>query len=258
MSVDLIRYDLLVQDALRDVVRRVLTDAARDGLPGEHHFFIGFNTQAPGVRLSARLKERHPTTMTIVLQHQFWDLVVTDKFVEVGLSFGNVPERLHIPFEALTSFYDPSVKFGLQFEPPAGDEDEEGGEEATPPAAPERAGRARTTSVPATSSTARPARPAEPATALKPVAAKPAAVKATEAKPVTEAKPTEPSLPSGRLRNRPRSRPARTRRRRSRAAKDAAAKDAPARTLPAKDAPAKDEATPGGAQVVRLDAFRKK
>jgi hypothetical protein len=256
MSVDLIRYDLLVQDALRDVVRRVLTDAARDGLPGEHHFFIGFNTQAPGVRLSARLKERHPTTMTIVLQHQFWDLVVTDKFVEVGLSFGNVPERLHIPFEALTSFYDPSVKFGLQFEPPAGDEDEEGGEEATPPAAPERVGRARTTSVPATSSTARPARPAEPATALKPVASKPTAVKATEAKPtearLTEAKPAERKAPEPAAKTAGKEAPAK-----EPVAKDAAAKDA-GKDTPAKDAPAKDEATPGGAQVVRLDAFRKK
>jgi hypothetical protein len=251
MSVDLIRYDLLVQDALRDVVRRVLTDAARDGLPGEHHFFIGFNTQAPGVRLSARLKERHPTTMTIVLQHQFWDLVVTDKFVEVGLSFGNVPERLHIPFEALTSFYDPSVKFGLQFEPPAGDEEEEGSEEATPPAAPERVGRARTTSVPATSSTARPARPAEPATALKPVAAKPAAVKGTEAKP-TEAKPAERKAPEPAAKAAGKEAPAK-----EPVAKDAG-KDTPAKDAPAKDAPAKDEATPGGAQVVRLDAFRKK
>jgi hypothetical protein len=250
MSVDLIRYDLLVQDALRDVVRRVLTDAARDGLPGEHHFFIGFNTQAPGVRLSARLKERHPTTMTIVLQHQFWDLVVTDKFVEVGLSFGNVPERLHIPFEALTSFYDPSVKFGLQFEPPAGDEEEEGSEEATPPAAPERVGRARTTSVPATSSTARPARPAEPATALKPVAAKPAPAK-TESKPV-EVKPAEPKSTERKAPE-----PAAKTAGKEASAKDAPAKDA-SKDTSAKDAPAKDEATPGGAQVVRLDAFRKK
>lgn len=245
MSVDLIRYDLLVQDALRDVVRRVLTDAARDGLPGEHHFFIGFNTQAPGVRLSARLKERHPQTMTIVLQHQFWDLVVTDKFIEVGLSFGNVPERLHIPFEALTSFYDPSVKFGLQFEPQAGDEDEEAGEEAPPPAASERPARPRATSVPATS----PARSPEPGP--KPVAAKPAPAakpveaKAAEPKPAERAKASEPAAKPAKDGSKD-------------AAKEAAAKESGTKDAGTKDAPAKDESTSGGAQVVRLDAFRKK
>ncbi|HEY9212867.1 MAG TPA: ClpXP protease specificity-enhancing factor SspB, partial [Ancylobacter sp.] len=87
MSVDLIRYDLLVQDALRAVVRRVLTDVARDGLPGDHHLYISFDTRAPGVRLSPRLKEKYPEEMTIVLQHQFWDLIVTELFFEVGLSF---------------------------------------------------------------------------------------------------------------------------------------------------------------------------
>ncbi|MDQ0510277.1 hypothetical protein QOZ99_001160 [Angulomicrobium amanitiforme] len=117
MSVDLIRYDLLVQDALRAVVRRVLTDVAREGLPGDHHLFISFDTKAPGVRLSPRLKERYPEEMTIILQHQFWDLVVTDIFLEVGLSFNGIPERLHVPFAALKGFFDPSVKFGLQFEP---------------------------------------------------------------------------------------------------------------------------------------------
>ncbi|MBB3772448.1 hypothetical protein FHS55_003060 [Angulomicrobium tetraedrale] len=126
MSVDLIRYDLLVQDALRAVVRRVLTDVAREGLPGDHHLYISFDTKAPGVRLSPRLKERYPEEMTIILQHQFWDLVVTDVFLEVGLSFNGIPERLHVPFAALKGFFDPSVKFGLQFEPtPAVAEDEQ-------------------------------------------------------------------------------------------------------------------------------------
>ena len=116
MSTDLIRYDLLVQDALRSVVRRVMGDVARNGLPGEHHFYISFKTQAPGVRISNRLRERHPEEMTIVLQHQFWDLGVTEHGFEVGLSFGGVPERLLVPYEALSGFWDPSVQFGLKFE----------------------------------------------------------------------------------------------------------------------------------------------
>lgn len=116
MPEDLIRYDVLAQEALRGVVRRVLIDAGKDGLPGEHHFFIAFDTRHPGVRISDRLREKHPEEMTIVLQHQFWDLIVTDHTFEVGLSFGNVPERLLVPFEALKGFFDPSVQFGLQFE----------------------------------------------------------------------------------------------------------------------------------------------
>lgn len=116
MATDLIRYDLLVQDALRSVVRRVLTEAARDGLPGEHHFFISFKTQAPGVRLSARMREQYPQEMTIVLQHQFWDLTVGEVGFEVGLSFHGKSETLAIPFTAITGFFDPSVDFGLKFE----------------------------------------------------------------------------------------------------------------------------------------------
>ncbi|ABS66666.1 SspB family protein [Xanthobacter versatilis] len=116
MSVDHIRYDLLAQEALRSVVRRVLLDVAKTGLPGEHHFYISFDTRAPGVRLSQRMLEKYPEEMTIVLQHQFWDLIVTDTTFEVGLSFGGIPERLLVPFSALKGFFDPSVKFGLQFE----------------------------------------------------------------------------------------------------------------------------------------------
>ena len=111
---DLIRYDLLVQDALKGVVRKVLIDA-RDGLPGEHHFYITFRTDFPGVRLSNRLRERYPQEMMIVLQHQFWDLNVTEHTFEVGLSFSNIPERLLVPFDALVSFLDPSVNFALRF-----------------------------------------------------------------------------------------------------------------------------------------------
>jgi hypothetical protein len=116
MSVDHIRYDLLAQDALRGVVRRVLQDTMRDGLPGEHHFYIAFDTRAPGVRLSPRLLERYPEEMTVILQHQFWDLSVSDYGFEVGLSFSGIPERLFVPFSALKGFFDPSVQFGLQFE----------------------------------------------------------------------------------------------------------------------------------------------
>lgn len=117
MSTDLIRYDLLVQEALKGVVRRVLANAAREGLPGEHHFYISFRTDRPGVRLSPRLRERYPADMTIVLQHQFSGLAVNDQAFEVGLSFSGIPERLRVPFDALTGFFDPSVQFGLKFEP---------------------------------------------------------------------------------------------------------------------------------------------
>lgn len=115
MTVDYIRYDILTQDALRSVVHTVLTDAAAKGLPGEHHFFISFDTRAEGVSLSSRLKAQYPKEMTIVLQHQFWDLVVTEDRFEVGLSFSGIPERLVVPFRAITGFADPSVQFGLQF-----------------------------------------------------------------------------------------------------------------------------------------------
>ncbi len=116
MAVDHIRYDILAQDALRGVVRTVLADVAKKGLPGEHHFKITFATVAPGVRLSERMRAQYPEAMTIILQHQFWDLVVGDDAFEVGLSFGGVPERLVVPFEAITAFYDPAVQFGFQFE----------------------------------------------------------------------------------------------------------------------------------------------
>jgi hypothetical protein len=115
MPVDHIRYDLLTQDALRGVIRTVLTDAAVKGLQGEHHFFITFDTRVDGVRLSARLKASYPDEMTIVLQHQFWDLAVGEDDFDVGLAFNGIPERLHIPFKAVKAFMDPSVQFGLQF-----------------------------------------------------------------------------------------------------------------------------------------------
>jgi hypothetical protein len=116
MATDQIRYDLLVQEALRGVVRKVLANAARDGLPGEHYFHVEFETAASGVRLSDRMRERFPDRMTIILQHHFWDLEVTEEAMEVGLSFGGVAERVRVPFAALTGFFDESVQFGLRFE----------------------------------------------------------------------------------------------------------------------------------------------
>ena len=117
MATDHIRYDVLARDALRGVLRRVLTDAAAHGLPGEHHFFITFLSKAEGAKLSPRLLAQYPEEMTIILQHQFWDLVVSEDRFEVGLSFGGIPERLVVPFNAIKSFFDPSVQFGLTFEP---------------------------------------------------------------------------------------------------------------------------------------------
>ena len=116
MPEDLIRYDILTQEALRGVVRKVLSEIQKTGLPGEHHFFISFLTQAPGVRMSQRLLAQYDKEMTIVLQNQFWDLKVTEVGFEVGLSFDGHPETLGVPFSALKGFFDPSVPFGMQFD----------------------------------------------------------------------------------------------------------------------------------------------
>lgn len=117
MATDHIRYDVLARDALRGVLKHVLADAAEHGLPGEHHFYITFLSKAEGVKISPRLLSQYPQEMTVILQHQFWDLMVTDDRFEVGLSFNGIPERLVIPFSSIKSFFDPSVQFGLQFEP---------------------------------------------------------------------------------------------------------------------------------------------
>jgi hypothetical protein len=117
MPTDYIRYDLLVQDALRSVVRKVLTDAARTGLPGEHHFNISFKTQGPGVSIPPAMRQRYPDEMAIILQHEFWDLAVTADAFEVSLNFSRRPERLTIPFDSITGFSDPSVPFGFKLEP---------------------------------------------------------------------------------------------------------------------------------------------
>ena len=113
-----IDYETLALEAMRGVVRTVLTRAAKSGLPGDHHFYISFDTEAAGVSLSKRLREKYPREMTIVLQHRFWDLNVADDRFEVKLTFDGIPERLVVPFAALKVFFDPSVRYGLQFEEP--------------------------------------------------------------------------------------------------------------------------------------------
>ena len=197
MSVDHIRYDLLTQQALRAVVRRVLSDVAKVGsLPGEHHFYVTFDTRAPGVKLSSRMREQYPEEMTVVLQHQFWDLAVSEAHFEVALSFNGVSEKLHVPFEAIKGFFDPSVQFGLQFET-----------QGEPAAAAEK---------PAEQKAARARR--------KPVADEeaPAAVG-----------PAEPAKP-------------------------AAQKKSPVALVAKDEAPPEPDKPNGGAEVVRLDRFRKK
>ncbi|HHG91286.1 MAG TPA: hypothetical protein ENJ90_12555 [Devosia sp.] len=116
MAEDHIRYDVLTQDALRGVVRKVLSEVAKAGLPGDHHFFISFATRAPGVRISKKLLDQYQEEMTIVVQNQFWDLKTSETGFEIGLSFDGVSETLSIPFSALKGFFDPSVQFGLQFD----------------------------------------------------------------------------------------------------------------------------------------------
>lgn len=124
---DSIDYPGLIDSAMRNVVREALIHVDEFGLPGEHHFFISFLTGFPGVSISPQLKSRYPEEITIVVQHQFWDLKITDRQFSIMLSFNNIPEKLVVPFDALTAFADPSIKFGLQFhgKRPASGENEE-------------------------------------------------------------------------------------------------------------------------------------
>jgi hypothetical protein len=165
MATDHIRYDVLTRDALRGMLRRVLTDAAEHGLPGEHHFFITFVSTAEGVKLSPRLLAQYPEEMTIILQHQFWDLVVTEDRFEVGLSFGGIPERLVVPFSSIKSFLDPSVKFGLQFDP--SDAEAETPEEKLPAIPAASALPVPATEPPAAEPEAEPAKPSEGAEVVR-------------------------------------------------------------------------------------------
>ena len=130
MAEEGLRYDIMVEGALRGVVRAALQVAADEGLPGEHHFYITFRTDYPGVALADYLRERYPNEMTIVIQYQFWDLKVLEERFEVTLSFNDKPEHLVIPYGSVSAFADPSVRFGLQFD---AESEEEDGDELAPP-----------------------------------------------------------------------------------------------------------------------------
>jgi hypothetical protein len=129
MTEDLLRYDLMIEAALRHVVRETLITVAQNGLPGDHHFYITFLTNFLGVEIPDYLRKQYPDEMTIVLQYQFFGLKVEDDIFSATLSFNNVKERLVIPIEAITTFADPSVNFALQFQ---SGQDEEDGEEDPP------------------------------------------------------------------------------------------------------------------------------
>jgi len=126
---EVLRYDLMLQRALRGVLREALAEVAERGLPGEHHLYITFRTGAPGVEIADFLRARYPDEMTIVLQHEFWGLESDQEKFQVTLSFSARQERLVVPFAAVIAFADPSVKFGLQFEPSAADKAEARGAE---------------------------------------------------------------------------------------------------------------------------------
>lgn len=138
---DRFHYDALVDDALRSVVRSVLTQVAEKGLPGSHHFYISFRSTDPGVELPEYLRAKYPEEMTIVLQHQYWDLIINDTWFEVTVSFNKQQERIKVPFAALSAFVDPSVRFGLQFDrrdKTAGDKTDAAATAPTPLPAPEK------------------------------------------------------------------------------------------------------------------------
>jgi len=142
MDPEEIDYPAILQDALRDAVRRVLEQVAEHGLPGEHHFFIGFHTGFPGVQVPRFLRDQYPEEVTIILQHQFWELEITPDDFSVLLLFGGQRQRLVVPFAALTAFADPSADFGLRFEASVQEEAEPApaGEAAEPAPGPERSG----------------------------------------------------------------------------------------------------------------------
>ncbi len=225
-----IDYEKLAQEAMRSIVRTVLVQAAKTGLPGEHHFYISFDTAATGVVLSKRLKDKYPHEMTIVLQHRFWDLSVNDDGFEVKLTFDGIPERLVIPYAAIRVFFDPSVRYGLQFEDP--DVEPEAGEHmAQRFSGP--GGRAERTNANGARATLRSTAPKKPRVPRKPKADKLAADKIAD-KTADKATGTDTS---GATPMTPRSATPKT------------------PDTPPADRPRQDN---GGAQIVSLDAFRKK
>lgn len=222
-----IDYEALAQDAMRGVVRTVLTRTAKAGLPGDHHFFISFDTQGPGVSLSKRLKEKYPHEMTIVLQHRFWDLTVTEDRFEVKLTFDGVPERLVVPFAAIKVFFDPSVRYGLQFEEPdLGPEAAHVSDAGLPDAEGFTGGRG---------GTVRPAVPRKPRAPRKPRIEKETAPRPTPDVPPPQASKPVPAPPLA-----PPARPV------------------PVSTANEEKAAKADRQGEGSAQVVSLDAFRKR
>ncbi len=239
-----IDYEALAQDAMRGVVRTILTRVAKTGLPGDHHFYISFDTLAPGSSLSKRLKEKYPEEMTIVLQHRFWDLAVSEDRFEVKLTFDGIPERLVVPFAAIKVFFDPSVRYGLQFEAPDFGPDATAHPHSGQDERPEASGSAhpgRLTPTPIRATSTRSVSERKPRTPRKPRGDKASA----EADGLPET--TKPPLPQRRIDPKP-------------AEQASTAKSGPV-PVPSK-APAGDNAPPatpaGGAQVVSLDAFRKK
>jgi uncharacterized protein len=141
MAQDLYQYEKMVEQALRGVVREALERAGREGLRGQHHFYIGFATEMPGVVIPDSLRSRYPNEMTIVLQHQFWNLDITEESFSITLSFQKQLERLTVPFAAIRSFADPSVNFVLQFAQPEQEPAQAAGVPApiaTPPQAAEK------------------------------------------------------------------------------------------------------------------------
>ncbi len=224
----MIDYEALAQDAMRGVIRTVLTRTAKSGLPGDHHFYVSFDTQAPGVGLSKRLKEKYPDEMTIVLQHRFWDLMVNEDHFEVKLTFDGIPERLVVPFAALKVFFDPSVRYGLQFEAP------DFGPDAT---AHPQSGRSDTVTPAAIGSAVRSG--GRGAVERKPRAPrKPRADKTGDANPsAVEPLTAVPSKP------------------RSDDSKPATSDNT---DKPASEEMQEAQETPAGAEIVSLDAFRKK
>jgi hypothetical protein len=238
-----IDYDTLTQDAMRGVVRTVLTQAAKSGLPGDHHFYISFDTSASGVVLSKRLKDKYPSEMTVVLQHRFWDLSVDDGGFEVKLTFDGIPERLVVPFAAIRVFFDPSVRYGLQFEDP--DVEPEAGEDMS-----HRFGRGSDHANGA-SPTLRSTAPKKPKVPRKSKSEKPAPViDKIEKAPVAEKVEKAPAAAAPRLAAVP-SKPADDKIRR---VEEKAAEKA-SEGKRSDDRPRQDN---GGAQIVSLDAFRKK
>ena len=125
MSDDILRYDLMIEAALRDVVRETVSTVAQNGLPGEHHFYITFLTKFPGVKIPDYLRKQYPDEMTIVLQYQFFGLKLEEDAIHVALSFNNVKENLIVPIDAITTFADPSVNFALQFQNSGDSEDDD-------------------------------------------------------------------------------------------------------------------------------------